>query len=74
MINRQEQLEERLSREASLAIHHEFEVDDELESSDGYFAGDRLSNNDLENVSLKRTLFWFWYYRLSAKIGFITYS
>ena len=44
-------MEERLSREASLAIHHEFEVDDELESNDGYFNVDRLSSNDLENVS-----------------------
>ena len=51
LISRQDQLEERLSREASLAIHHEFEVDDEVETGDGFLTGDRLSSNDIDTVS-----------------------
>ena len=48
---RHDQLEDRLGREASLAIHHEFEVDDELESNEGGLTGDGLSANDFETVS-----------------------
>ena len=44
-------MEERLVREASLAIHHEFEVDDELKSNDRLLAGDGFSENEFDNVS-----------------------
>ena len=48
---RQDQLEERLSREASLSIHHEFEVDDERETNGGNVVGDGVSAYDFEHVS-----------------------
>ena len=47
---RLEQLVERLTREASLASHHEFEVDEEMEPNDRSTA-DGLSSNDFEQVS-----------------------
>ena len=47
---RLEQLVDRLTREASLASHHEFEVDEEMEPNDRS-AADGLSSNDFEQVS-----------------------
>ena len=47
---RLEQLVDRLTREASLASHHEFEVDEEMEPNDRS-AADRLSSSDFEQVS-----------------------
>ena len=47
---RLEQLVDRLTREASLASHHEFEVDEEMEPKD-IATSDGLSLNDFEQVS-----------------------